>query len=122
LEGGTIEISAQSPQLIQLSEFQIKNVGTHVTGAVTARMYFSKVVNPLGPVWQPTPSEEPKFPFACFSGVGGGPIINPQETWNWPAFSGQSEQSLDEPIRVKLKLFYGAAKPAEVNFTIRKRG
>lgn len=123
LDGRTIEIPATLvPQVIQLSEFQIKNVGTHVTGGVTARIYFSRTINSSG-AWEPTPSDEPKFPFACFSGIGGGPtIINPQETWNWPAFSGQMIQTLDEPISVKLKVFYGSAKPTEVNFTIRKKG
>jgi hypothetical protein len=133
LNGRTISIPAPSnvsPIAIQLSEFRFKNNGGHVTAGVSARLYLSKTVSSTS-IWQPTLSDDPDFPFAYYSGggLGGGfggalsPIINPQETWNWMAFQGQlpAGQTLIEPIKAKLKVFYGTAKPAEAIFSIQRK-
>ena len=68
-----------------------------------------------------TASDEAGFSTAFYSAGIVPVLINPQETWNWPAFSGQMTQALNEPVSVKLRVFYGGAKPVEANFRIRKQ-
>ena len=122
LNGRTITVSGD-PKALKLSEFQIKNGADRATGTISLRLYFSKSVvstipfNPNYP-WQPTTSDENGFPTAFYA--SGVAVVNPTETWNWPAFVGSLTEDLDE-VSARLKIFYGAAHPAEANFVIRRK-
>jgi hypothetical protein len=106
---------------VQLSEFHLKNSGGRVTGAVSARLYFSKQIATAG-FWQPTPSDEQGFPVAFYiSGGLASILINPQETWNLAQFQGTLPQAPADPISAKLKIFYGARNPEEAEFAIQFR-
>lgn len=109
---------------------RFKNVGGRATGPVSARLYFSKQLTQMPPgtapgaigQWQPTASDEAKFPYAFYGSAGPfGVEINPQETWNWPGFAGQLSQAPAKPISGKVKVFYGSAKPVEAHFVFRKQ-
>jgi hypothetical protein len=122
LEGRTISVVANQPTStpFQTSDFRIKNAGGRVAGPVSVRLYFSSPVVSLVPQWQSTASDDSNFATAFYS-TGFPPIlINPQETWNWISFNGVIPQGLSEPISAKVKVFYGAEKPVEVAFLIRK--
>jgi hypothetical protein len=68
----------------------------------------------------PTASDEERFPAAFYGSMPGRPDDR-QETWNWSGFSAQPAEALNEPIYRKVKVFYGASKLAEANFTFRKQ-
>jgi len=123
LNGQTITVkpvpSGALPVRIQIN---VRNEGSHVSGAVSARLYFSKEISGAGD-WEPFGSDDPAFPSAFYIGGSMSPAaagINPQETFVWD-FNGQIPQPFDAPISARLKVFYGSSKPVEANFTIRKR-
>lgn len=121
LNGRTIFIHDRQ---VALSEFHTKNYGSHATGPISVRLYLSKQVSEVGSLWQVTSSEEPEYP-SCFWTTGAsGAVINPQETWNWGSFAGTIDtSSLDsnDVMKGKLKVFYGADKPAVADFTLKMK-
>jgi hypothetical protein len=125
LNGRSLGSLGENAKTIKLVEFQIHNGAERATGATSLRLYFSKPVTASSPLtpqfpWQPTPSDEINFPAAFYS-TGAVPItINPTETWNWPAFSGQLTDDFDE-VSAKLKVFYGSARPAEASFLVHSK-
>jgi hypothetical protein len=125
LNGRSLAVSGDNSKSIKLTEFQIHNGADRATGPVSVRLYFSKPVTPSSPLnvtfpWQATPSDEASFPSAFYSAGTGQIIVNPTETWNWPAFSGQLNEDLDE-ISARLKVFYGSARPLEASFVIHRK-
>jgi hypothetical protein len=68
-------------------------------------------------LWQPVPTDDPKYPSEFFHGQGAVPIINAQESWTW-MFACDAAQDITEPIAARLKIFYGASNPVEANFRI----
>ncbi len=121
LNGRTFSIRDNS-KIINLADFKLRNTGTSATGPTSLRLYLSKEANTTTPYWVPTASDEAGFPAAFYSaGVGAYIIINPQEIWNWPSFMAQNKEDVSEPIRAKLKVFYGAEKPAEAHFVIARK-
>jgi len=126
LDGRTITLAAK--QQLALDELNLRNVGGKPTGPVSVRLYFSKQINPVPfngafGIWEATASDESKFPYAYYGGtLGTPPLVNPQETWNWVGFAASLPDGLNEPLRCKVKVFYGAPKPAEANFTFRREG
>jgi hypothetical protein len=117
LNGRTISIPGSDPKAIRLSEFQVKNSGGGATATVSGRLYLSTTATSAS-IWQPTTSDDPRFPMVFF--FGGAIPISPQETWNLPAFVAQSTTDIKEPVAARLKVFYGADRPVETDFVIRR--
>ncbi len=114
LQGRTILVSGDNPKVLRLSEFQIDNGSDRGAGPTPIRLYLSKAAAPISPLtmtypWQLTPTVEVGYPTAFYSTGFPPVIINPTETWIWPAFSAQLNDDLDE-ISALLRVFYGAAK------------
>jgi hypothetical protein len=103
---------------IMLPEIQTKNFGSQPADKVSARLYLSKTLAGGGAFWQPTTSDEEGFPLELFE--GGAVSINPQETWNTNAIVFSLDKLPQEPIRTKLKVFYGADHPVEATFMFQK--
>jgi hypothetical protein len=130
LNGSTIETPSVDGLELMLSRFNIKNDGPHDTPFVTMRLYFSKGVTlnlvRTPPIWEFTDSDEPNaFPGEYFSANGSpsGPVIHVGETWNWEPFPGRIVHPEDAKvaIRAKVKIFYGASRPAEAIFSVKTK-
>jgi hypothetical protein len=126
LNNGTTNGAPNGQHGFQLAQFHIKNYGSSTSGAVSARLYFSKQLFGSGG-WESTPSDESALPVAFYMGGGITPIhINAQETWNFPEFFGivSSPPVVWEPgetIAVRLKVFYETDRPVIANFHIRRK-
>jgi len=121
LNGRTV--MSDTTSFVSLGNLHLKNVGDKTSDPVSARLYIAvKMPQPFavgGGPWPTTQSEEPDFPLAFYyPGMGEHPRINPTETWNVPVFQLQPPTPWTKPIKAKLKVFYGASKPAEAEFTI----
>jgi len=99
-----------------LRNLQIKNIGNAPTGEISLRLYLSKTTTGYGGAWIGTDSDEPGYPAAFYSRVGAM-VINAQETWDWADFSTNLSDSDAKLVSAKLKVFYGAEKPDEFDFS-----
>jgi len=66
-------------------------------------------------------TDEPGFILAYWCcGMVGQRIVNPGETWSWPAFQGNwpKDWPAGKPIPAKVKFFYGGEKPAVASFEL----
>jgi hypothetical protein len=125
LDGQTLFVNKDAPRMVVI-DVLLKNVGIKPTDQTpTSRLYLSKACAPFGQFWQVIASDEPMFPAEFYLGatlVNGVTIqINREETWSWPEFSCTLSQDITDPITGKIKVFYGAAKPSEASFSIRKK-
>lgn len=124
LNGQTVRVPFNpqgSAKMFQLLPFSVHNSGSHISNAVSVRLYFSKQVQSSNQ-WMATPSDEADLPFCYYAGGMMAPIyINAQETWNFSEFSGliQNQNMDSNEIAVRMKVFYGADRPVVANFTIR---
>lgn len=125
LNGQTIRVpfaaQGSGAKMFQLLPFNVHNSGSHISNAVSVRVYLSKQVQSLSQ-WMVTPSDEADFPVCFYEGGAIAPIyINAQETWNFNEFSGviQNQNMDSNEVAVRVKVFYGADKPVIANFTIR---
>jgi hypothetical protein len=111
--------TADSDGKFDLPEFQVKNFGGRVVPTqLSARLYLSVHPDLISGTWMPlNSSDEPKMPVELWS--GGFVLVSPGEIWHSPALAGQVKGGLKESIQGKLKVFYGADKPAELDFTIK---
>src|SRR5208282_682208 len=74
LDGQTILIAVTpgaANLLITIPEFRFRNTGGRVSGVVSARLYFSRVINGIGN-WMATESDEPSFPSAFYAANTSG--------------------------------------------------
>lgn len=108
------------PEAFNLDAFRVKNVGESTTGTISATLYLSSNIQG----WQSAPSDEPEFKYA-FNMVGGFPArIDPQQTISLEPYYAMTSGPwrAGEIVSARLKVFYGADKPATANFRIRKTG
>jgi hypothetical protein len=101
-----------------IPEFQLKNFGGRAAPSqVSARLYLSMRPNTLNGAWEPlNSSDEPNMPVELWT--GGFAEISPGETWHTPPLAVQVQGGLKGPIQGKLRVFYGADKPAELDFSV----
>jgi hypothetical protein len=105
---------------IDLPVLRLTNVGNLAVQQASIRVYFSQaVVNVAGPTYQPTPSDDPRLPFELY--LGGAIQINPGEPWSMPPLTLRRAVASENPIFVKIKVFYGALVPEQATFRIEKR-
>ena len=116
LNGDSIKPTAPNGNTISMSSFQVKLNGSS-TAALSVRLYLSAPMNNAS-MWQVFASEEPGFPTAIWEGTTWP--VSPQETWSTSEFVATFRGVPLFPIAGKLKVFYGAEKPVEANFTIVK--
>ena len=136
LEGQTIPVTTRyatvdgkpmvgAGENFSLSEFRVENLNSQITGDVSAEIYLSKQAQ--SGAWQGTASDESEFPSAFYmpaSNYGNVPSkINPQQTISltpfWVSITGP--WSPTDIVAARLKIFYGAERPAVANFRIRKK-
>ena len=116
LSGASINSTASDGKTLSISSFQVRLNGCS-TATLSARLYLSVQVNNAS-MWQIFASEEPSFPTAIWEGSSWP--VSPQETWSTTEFVATFKGVPSYPIAGKLKVFYGADKPVEANFTILK--
>jgi hypothetical protein len=111
-------IVADSTGKFFLPEFQVKNFGgKSVPTQLSARLYLSVRPTVVAGEWEPlNSSDDPQMPVELWS--GGFAEISPGEIWHSPALTAQIQGGLKEKIQGKLRIFYGAEKPADLEFTI----
>jgi hypothetical protein len=118
LDGSSIEVFGSQ---FTLDDLHAKSTGPPSVKSPHWRLYFSHQVASNTPgIWVPTSSDESNFPFAYYAETKGS--IDAGEQFNFePAFAGTVLPNWDssEPIRVKLKFFYGSEKPALADFVIK---
>lgn len=127
LDGQVFEISQNSP--IPFYPLFFKNIGDKRTDPISVQLCMSSDIFMNGnDEWMRTATDDKIFPFSYYSstvvssrtmGVG----IAPQETWPLQGdnFGSRISPAITNVISCKLKVFYGAEKPAEANFTIKFR-
>jgi len=100
----------------------VKNVGSVTTGTISATLYLSSNIQGM---WNQAPSDEPDFQFA-WNMVGGNypSRIDALQTISLEPYYGMTAKPwpVNEIVTARLKIFYGADKPAIVNFKLRKIG
>jgi hypothetical protein len=123
LNGHTIEatIRAVDPNqatLFALQPFQAENSGESVN-QISAHLYFSVPIDAMTASWTSIASDDSKFvsAFLWTTPVTAAPISH-GETTSLPEFQGNKVLGFTAPISARLKIFYGADKPAEANFTV----
>lgn len=110
-------------EYFSLPQFQIKNLNPKTSGDISAAVYLNKKwfqsIN-----WEVTQSDEAGFPSASLMRGAYTPKLNPEQTMTTPAFDASTTQPwpASEIVAARLKVFYGAEKPAVVNFRVRKIG
>jgi len=110
-------------EYFSLPQFQIKNLNPKTTGDISAEMYLNKKwFQSIS--WETTQSDETDFPSASLMRGAYMPKLNPEQTMTTPEFNAGTTQPwpTSEIVAARLKVFYGAEKPAVVNFRIRKTG
>jgi hypothetical protein len=106
-------------------QFRVKNLGSHVTGEISVQIYLSQK-GAGGGGWVPAISDEPgflsEFDMPAFW-LNGHLRIDPGQTIYIGQFSGSFDSHWlpTDVVSAKLKVFYGAEKPAIVRFKIRKK-
>lgn len=107
-------------ETFSLDSFRAKNTGSTTTGTISATLYLSSNM----PGWNLTPSDEPGFRYAYSMSDGYTAKVDAQQTVSLEPYYGMTmgPWSEKETISAKLKVFYGADKPAVANFYIRKSG
>lgn len=111
---------ANGQETFGLDSFRAKNMGSTTTGTISATLYLSSNI----PGWNQTPSDEPGFKYA-YNMVGGYTAkIDAQQTVSLEPYYGMTIEPWpeNEIISARLKVFYGANKPAIADFHIRKIG
>jgi hypothetical protein len=107
-------------EVFALDAFRVKNLKARTTGDISAQLYLSKGLSG----WNPTPSDEGRFRYA-YNMVGGyAARINARQTVSIEPYYGMTKGSwpVNEIVSARLKIFYGADKPATADFRIRKIG
>ncbi len=127
LDGQMFEVSQNSP--IPFYPIFLKNIGDKRTDPISVQLSLSSDIFMNGnDEWMRTATDDKIFPFSYYSstvissrtmGVG----IAPQETWSLQGdnFGSRIYAIGTNAVSCKLKVFYGADKPAEASFTIKFR-
>jgi hypothetical protein len=116
--GGRTIVGGQ--EVFALDAFRVKNLNAKTTGDISAELYLSEDFSG----WNSTPSDESQFPYA-YNMVGGyAARINAQQTVSIEPYYGmtQGPWPVTKIVSARLKIFYGAEKPAIADFRIRKIG
>ena len=107
-------------EVFALDAFRVKNLNARTTGDISAQLYLSKDLSG----WNPTSSDEGRFRYS-YNMVGGyAARINAQQTVSIEPYYGMTKGfwPVNEIVSARLKIFYGADKPATADFRIRKIG
>ena len=107
--------STGNPNYVTFQSFQVRVSGNSTP--LSVRLYFSVPGQTAG-LWQKTPSDESGFPTELWEGSQWP--VSPQETWSTTEGGIQPQGAYNFPISAKVKVFFGADKPLEINFTIVK--
>jgi len=125
LDGRVFEISQNGP--VPFNPLFFKNVGDKRTEPLSIQLSVSSdLFMNGGSEWQRTATDDQDYPFSYYSSEAvssrtAGIGIAPQETW--PLQFYEYNQRIFSPttnaVTCKLKVFYGAEKPAEAKFIIK---
>jgi pimeloyl-ACP methyl ester carboxylesterase len=118
LQGRLINTSGRSDVLngLVIPAFQLQ--ADQLVRILSVRLYLSEGDARWNGPWEPTRSDEEQFPIEFF--WAARMEISPHETWNTPEFIVQRNRGkpFSRKLSARIKVFYGADKPAVADFTL----
>lgn len=125
LDGQVFEIPQNSP--IPFNPLFFKNIGDKRTEPLSIQLSLASDLFMNGNYeWQRTATDDKEYPFSYFSSEAissrtAGIGIAPQETWplQFEQYVQRLSSSTTNVVACRLKVFYGADKPAEAKFIIK---